>query len=240
MKTIVGALCLAASTLAASPLDPAGAKPPNTRHGVALTPPKEKIRVAFVVTAGANVIDFGGPWEVFSSTHLPDRGTTYREQNPFELFVVSDTSQPVVAGAPGNEMTLVPAYTFDTAPPPRLVVVGAQKGNAALLAWLKKVSPGADVTMSVCGGAFQLARAGLLDGQEATTHHDRFEDFKREFPRVALRRGVRFVENARVSTAGGLTSGIDLALRVVERYFGRGIAEATAVDLEYEGQGWKR
>ena len=59
-------------------------------------------------------------------------------------------------------------------------------------------------------------------------------------PRVALRRGVRFVENARVSTAGGLTSGIDLALRVVERYFGRGIAEATAADLEYEGQGWKR
>lgn len=213
---------------------------PNTKRGVPLVAPPGKIPVAFVVTAGANIIDFAGPWEVFSSTHLTERGATYKEQNPFELYVVSDSLLPVMAGAPGNNIQITPAYAFSNAPRPRVVVIGAQRGNPAVTAWLKEVSPSTDITASVCGGAFRLAEAGLLDGEEATTHHDRFDDFEKQYPKIRLRRGVRFVENEKVSTAGGLTSGIDLALRIVERYFGRSVAEATAKDLEYEGEGWKR
>jgi transcriptional regulator GlxA family with amidase domain len=94
--------------------------------------------------------------------------------------------------------------------------------------------------MSVCTGAFQLARAGLLEGKAATTHHDFYDAFARDFPAVHLKTGLRFVESApHIATAGGLTSGIDLALRTVERYFGRETAQRTADYMEYSGTGWQ-
>ncbi len=92
--------------------------------------------------------------------------------------------------------------------------------------------------MSVCTGAFQLGSAGLLAGKSATTHHDFFDQFARAFPEVTVKRGLRFVEEGRISTAGGLSSGIDLALRVVDRYFGRDVAQRTATYMEYQSKGW--
>jgi transcriptional regulator GlxA family with amidase domain len=83
-----------------------------------------------------------------------------------------------------------------------------------------------------------LAKAGLLDGKSATTHHDFLNQLEKNFPKVKVRRGVRFVEGEKISTAGGLSSGIDLALRVVERYFGRPAAEKTSAFMEYQGTGW--
>jgi transcriptional regulator GlxA family with amidase domain len=79
----------------------------------------------------------------------------------------------------------------------------------AKVEWLKKIAPDADIVMSVCTGAFLLARTGLLDGLSATTHHDFFDDFEREFPKLKLIRGRRFVDNGKFVTAGGLTSGVD-------------------------------
>ena len=105
--------------------------------------------------------------------------------------------------------------------------------------WLQSNSPKTDATLSVCTGAYQLGRAGLLDGLDATTHHDFYDDFAESFPKVRVQRGLRFVENEHIATAGGLTSGIDLALRVVERYFGRDTAQRTADYMEYTSEGWK-
>ena len=84
-----------------------------------------------------------------------------------------------------------------------------------------------------------LAKTGLLNGKSATTHHDANKDFANQFPKLHVMRGVRFVEEGNLATSGGLASGIDLALHVVERYFGRKVAEDTAYNLEYQGQGWK-
>jgi YHS domain-containing protein len=92
--------------------------------------------------------------------------------------------------------------------------------------------------MSVCTGAFVLAKTGLLSGKAATTYHGAFGRFAMAFPDIALKRGARFVENGNLATAGGLSSGIDLALRVVERYYGREVAQKTAYDMEYQGEGW--
>ena len=92
--------------------------------------------------------------------------------------------------------------------------------------------------MSVCTGAFVLASTGLLSGKSATTHHNAFGEFAMDFPDVQLRRGARFVEDGSVASSGGLTSGIDLALHVVERYYGREAAKRTADGMEYQGQGW--
>jgi len=92
--------------------------------------------------------------------------------------------------------------------------------------------------MSVCTGAFVLAKTGLLSGKAATTFHGAFVSFANQFPDIRLKRGARFVEDGNLATAGGLSSGIDLALRVVERYFGREVAQRTAYDMEYQGLGW--
>jgi len=135
-------------------------------------------------------------------------------------------------------LKLVPDYTFETAPAPKVVVVPAQRGSKALHAYLRKVVESTDILMSVCTGAFQLGHAGLLKGKSATTHHDFFDRFERQFPEVTLKRGLRFVEEERISTAGGLSSGIDLALRVVDRYFGRDVAQQTAGYMEYQSKGW--
>ena len=204
--------------------------------GNKLTPPeKGKIPVAFAISDGVTVIDFAGPWEVFQDVHVSERGKDMEEQMPFQLYTVSDKIEPLT-GSGG--LKLVPDYTFDTAPQPKVIVVPAQRGSSSLHAWLRKVSPATDVTMSVCTGAFQLGKAGLLSGKSATTHHDFFEQFEKSFPDVSLKRGLRFVENEKISTAGGLTSGIDLALRVVDRYFGRDVAQSTATYMEYQSKGW--
>ena len=201
-----------------------------------LTPPaKGKIPVAFTISEGVTVIDFAGPWEVFNDVHVTGRGQDMNDQMPFQLFTVSDRIEPIT-GEGG--LKLVPDYTFETAPQAKVVVVPAQRGSKEQHAWLRKVLPASDVMMSVCTGAFQLGRAGLLSGKSATTHHDFFEQFAKAFPDVNLKRGLRFVENDKISTAGGLSSGIDLALRVVERYFGRDVAQATATYMEYQGKGW--
>ena len=199
-------------------------------------PAKGKIGVAFVISQYATVIDFAGPWEVFQDVHVPARGEGHDEQMPFQLYTVSEKTEPLRATA---GLQLIPDYTFETAPAPRVVVIGAQAGKSkAMYDWLVKTSKTADVVMSVCTGAFHLARAGLLDGREATTHHDFTKRLAEEFPAVKVKRGLRFIEGERISTAGGLTSGIDLALRVVERYFGREAAQTTADYMEYQSTGW--
>ena len=195
-----------------------------------LTPPADgSIPVAFAISRGATMIDFAGPWEVFQDVVV--RGSF----DAFKLYTVSEKTEPIVASA---GMKIIPDYTFESAPAPKVVVIPAQAGSQALHAWLRKIVDSTDITMSVCTGAFQLGRAGLLSGKEATTHHDFFEQFAKAFPDVKLKRGLRFVEGPKISTAGGLTSGIDLALRVVERYFGRATAEQTASYMEYQSKGW--
>jgi transcriptional regulator GlxA family with amidase domain len=201
-----------------------------------LTPPaKGKIPVAFAISEGVTVIDFAGPWEVFQDVHVEKRGQEMDEQMPFELFTVSEKIEPLT-GSGG--LKLVPDYTFANAPAPKVVVVPAQRGSEALHEWLRKVTATSDVTMSVCTGAFQLAKAGLLAGKTATTHHDFIDRFAKTFRDVTVKRGLRFVEGEKISTAGGLSSGIDLALRVVDRYFGRDVAQATATYMEYQSKGW--
>ena len=198
-----------------------------------LTPPANgPIPVAFAMSRGATMIDFAGPWEVFQDVMI---GSGDNMRHPFRLYTVSDKTDAIEAS---GGMKIVPDHTFETAPTPKVVVIPAQAGSSALHAWLRKIVDTTDVTMSVCTGAFQLGRAGLLSGREATTHHDFFDQFARAFPDVKLKRGLRFVEGGKISTAGGLTSGIDLALRVVERYFGRETAEKTAFYMEYQSKGW--
>jgi putative intracellular protease/amidase/YHS domain-containing protein len=198
-----------------------------------LKPPKSgRIAVAYPLSRGVIDIDFMGPWAIFGSVMLPSGDMT----SPFHQYSVAETKAPLVTE---SGLTVVPDYTFETAPQPKVIVIPAEKAAEAMLQWIRKSSVGADLTMSVCVGAFVLARTGLLDGKSATTHHSSYKQFANEFPNIHVIRGVRFVEEGNLATSGGLASGMDLALHVVERYFGRKVTEDTAYNLEYQGQGWK-
>lgn len=201
-------------------------------RGAALSAPSVgAIPVAFLISEGAVVIDFCGPWEVFESAQVVGRGDA-----AFKVYTVAESTRPVSAS---GGLQIVPNYDFKTAPAPKLVVIPAQHGaGESALEWIRAVTRHTDLTMSICTGAYVLARTGLLDGRAATTHHSAYADFAMQFPKVRMVRGARFVETGNLATAGGLSSGIDLSLRVVERYFGRDAAAQTAYYMEYQGQGW--
>lgn len=196
-----------------------------------LHPPVGGVPVAFLLSDGAVMIDFAGPWEVFMDARAP--GST---QSAFTLFTVGESTKPIaVSGA-----TIVPQYTLVTAPKPKVVVVPAQSDpTPAIKQWLVNVASEADVVMSVCTGAFVLAQSGLLDGHSATTHHSAYTTLAMNYPNVTVKRGVRFVDNGSIATSAGLSAGIDLALHVVARYYGTEAARQTAYDMEYTGTDWR-
>jgi transcriptional regulator GlxA family with amidase domain len=205
-----------------------------------LTPPADgTIPVAFAISENVQVIDFTGPWEVFQDVMLKgghsDEGMDHHM--PFQLFTVSETLETVTAT---GGLKIVPDYTFANAPAPKIVVVPAQSGSKALHEWLKKLAASAntDLVTSVCTGAFQLAAAGLLSGKSATTHHLAQNGLKSQYPDIDVKSGLRFVETGRIDTAGGLTSGVDMALRIVDRYYGRTVAKQTAEYMEYQSTSW--
>jgi putative intracellular protease/amidase/YHS domain-containing protein len=218
----------------AAPIETTGSPGDNKQPGKAnsLKPPAQgSIPVAFLISEGAVIIDFCGPWEVFQDVMIPGR-----EDHPFRLYTVAETTAPIRAS---GGMKILPDYTLENVPAPKVIVIPAQsEPSAAVLEWIRKATKNTDVTMSVCTGAFVLAKTGLLSGKSATTFHGAFGNFAMQFPDIHLKRGARFVEDGNLASAGGLSSGIDLALRVVERYYGRDVAQKTAYNMEYQGQGW--
>ncbi|HEX4300110.1 MAG TPA: DJ-1/PfpI family protein [Gammaproteobacteria bacterium] len=207
-----------------------------------LTPPKHgTIKVAFVMSEGATVIDFAGPWEVFNNVMLDGHGDDMDASMPFELYTVGPSTAPIhTSGSHHLGMTITPDYSFADAPTPDIVVIGAQSGGPGLSEWLQKVHAQDRIIMSVCTGAFRVAKAGLFDGLPATTHHAFFDQFSNQFPKVKLVESVRYVQaSPTLFSAGGLTSGVDLALHVVDEYYGEAVAQKTADYMEYQSTGWK-
>jgi transcriptional regulator GlxA family with amidase domain len=216
-----------------SPVNQDGGASGQTLAVKPLTPPKEGvIPVAFVISDGAVVIDFCGPWEVFQDTNKP--GT---RESLFELYTVAETMKPIRAT---GGLQIVPDYTFESAPTPKLAVIPAQRGQTpSMLDYIRRITKTTDLTMSICTGMKVLANTGLLSGRAATTHHNAYAAFAVRYPDIQMKQGARFVEDGNLASSGGLSSGIDLALHVVERYFGREVATATAYQMEYQGEGWK-
>jgi transcriptional regulator GlxA family with amidase domain len=204
-------------------------------------PADKTIRVLFMINRGTDVMDVAGSWEVFDTVMITPDGKPTDDPNnavfPFKQFIVADTKPPIRLD---GGMSVTPDYAFEDAPPANLVVIPAQvTGSETKLAWIRKMARSSDVTFSVCMGAHVLAEAGLLDRQEATTHHLAEPFFVKKYPNVKWRSGVRYIEEGRVSTAAGVVSGIDLALHIVEQYFGRDVAQHTTEQMEYHGDYWK-
>jgi transcriptional regulator GlxA family with amidase domain len=214
--------------VAAAPLATAAASAAPSLHVTRNVP----LNVAFVIGEGANVMDHAGPWEVFQDAMV---GVPGWDRAPFSLYTISDATAPLTAT---GGLRIVPEYAFDDrdVPHPDVIVMGAQgQHTERKIAWIREAGRSASVVMSVCTGAFLLAQTGLLDGLVATTHHEYLDDFAKRFPNVRLDRSARYVENdgGKYCCAGGITSGIELALRVVQRAFGDRAPAETAYYMEY-------
>jgi putative intracellular protease/amidase len=206
-----------------------------------LVPPAHgKIPVAFIIGRGAETIDFVGPWEVFQFAVLPSRGggmgASMEDMQAFQLYTVSDSPKPVrVTGG----MQIIPDYTYADAPEPKVVVVPAMTVSPGMLDWIRKVTKRSDVVMSVCLGAYHLAEAGVLSGKQATTNDGAYADIQKKYPDVHFLLNKRWVQSDPVIyTSGATGAGIDLALHIVELYFGREVATRTARFMNYPGQDW--
>lgn len=191
--------------------------------------------LAILIFDDVEVLDFAGPFEVFAVSRDHHDGET----ELFNVYTVAEHSAPVIAR---NGLSVNPATTIDTCPPPDILLVPGGRGtrtamhNPALLDWIRRSEPAAELVLSVCTGAFLLARVGLLDGLAATTYHTAFDQLAELAPTCAVKRGVRWVDNGRVITSAGVSAGIDMALHVVRRLHGSEQARWTADHMEYNWQ----
>ena len=189
-------------------------------------------RTAILLFDDVEVLDFAGPFEVFSVTGRR------RKLEPFDVYTVAERLAPVTAR---NGLSVNPRYAFADCPPPEILVVPGGFGtrremkNPMMLEWIAHVAPACTLVLSVCTGALVLGAAGLLDGHEATTHVLAFDELRAVAPRAHVREGQRIVGDGQLVMSAGVSAGIDLSLHVVARLLGVEVARETARYMEYEG-----
>jgi transcriptional regulator GlxA family with amidase domain len=196
-----------------------------------------RIQVGIFLFPGVEVLDFAGPYEVFSRTRLTP-GTESRrseESAPFRVFTVAANANPVVAT---GGLRVIPDFEFTSAPPIDLLVVPGGFGTRALLedpttlAWVRQTAAAAQRVTSVCTGSLVLARAGLLSGRRATTHWGALDLLAKMDPTIRVEADLRVVDDG-VVTSAGVSAGIDMALSLVEAMYGRPVADETAKYIEF-------
>src|SRR5690349_10716046 len=185
-----------------------------------------QVTVAIVLFDGVQIIDYSGPWEVFG-------------QAGFKVFTVADTTEPLTTRF---DQKVTADYTFDNSPDADIILLPGGRGttkaaeNPRAIRWIQDKAKNARYVMSVCTGAFLLARTGLLDGLSATTFHSAIPSLEKAAPKTKVVYDQRYVDNGKVITTAGLSSGIDGALHLVELIQGKGNAQAVAPAMEYP---WK-
>lgn len=194
-----------------------------------------RTQVGIVIFPDVEVLDFCGPFEVFSVTRLDDarrRETT----SPFEVRLVAETRDVVVAT---GGLKVLPDCTLAECPPLDVLVVPGGWGTRRLLEhrplldWVAARGGAVSTLTSVCTGALLLGRAGLLDGRRATTHWRSLDLLREVAPRSVVEDALHVVEDGHVVTSAGISAGIDMALTVVARLCGERIARETARQMEY-------
>lgn len=188
--------------------------------------------VAILIFDAVEVLDFAGPFEIFSVAGGRDTAPA-----PFNTYTVAQTAAPITAR---NGLVVTPHHPIDACPPPDIVLIpggfGARDAmkNPVLLDWVARTHASSELTLSVCTGSLILGAAGLLDELNSTTHHGAYDLLESVAPQTSVIRGVRFVDNGKVVTSAGVQAGMDMALHVVARLLGLAAAEETARYIEYD------
>jgi transcriptional regulator GlxA family with amidase domain len=187
--------------------------------------------IALLLFDEVEVLDFAGPFEVFSVTD------ELADHQAFRVLTVGVKPGPVRAR---NGLRVLPEATLESCPAAEILIVPGGFGTRALLRepavidWVRTRALAAEQTLSVCTGALVLAQAGLLDGLRVTTHHELLADLARLAPKATVDPSQRFHDNGRILTAAGISAGIDCSLHLVARLRGEDAARRTAAYMEYQ------
>ncbi|MGG2054460.1 DJ-1/PfpI family protein [Lysinibacillus pakistanensis] len=193
---------------------------------------KRQWRVGIFLFDDVEVLDFAGPFEVFSVTEIEN------DQQPFVVETVSEKGNLVIAT---NGLKIQPDYSFDNVPRFDILILPGGLGareremyNDNVINWITNQIKTVQLMTSVCTGALLLAKAGLLNGKMATTHWASLERLEIEFPQVEVQREVKFVDEGNIITSGGISAGINMSFHIVKRLLGSEVAQNTAKIMEYE------
>ncbi|OOZ81474.1 AraC family transcriptional regulator [Bacillus cereus] len=177
------------------------------------------------------VLDFAGPFEVFSITKV-------HEEKPFTVYTVSQNGEMITAR---NGLKVKPDYSIKDLPPVDILIIPGGKGarenevkNDIVINWVRQQMKEVKLMTSVCTGALLLAKAGLLEGLKATTHWASIQTFKKDFPNVEVMENVKFVDEGHIITSAGISAGINMSFHIVKNLLGVEIAEETAKNMEYD------
>ena len=182
------------------------------------------------------VLDFAGPFEVFSTAARVKKRLEPGAPAAFQVFTLAESLRPIQAR---GGLVVQPRFEISDHPALELLlipggIVTAELQREAVIGWIRRISQSAQVTASVCTGAFLLGKAGLLHGQSATTHWEDIADLRLMFPEIDVRSERRWVEAGRVITSAGISAGFDMSLHLVRRLEGQELAVRTARQMEYD------
>jgi transcriptional regulator GlxA family with amidase domain len=185
------------------------------------------------------VLDLGGPFEVFSTASRMKPRLSPGSDRPFEVFTIADRPRSVRARGglivqPNFDLANHPAV--DVLVIPGGVVTGELKRDE-IIAWIARTAARATITASVCTGAFLLARAGLLRGRMITTHWEDIDDFRAMFPDIPVQGDKRWMDHGSIVTSAGISAGLDMSLHLVARLESEALAIRTARQMDYD---WRR
>lgn len=196
--------------------------------------------VGIFVFNDVEVLDFAGPYEVFTTASRVFQREQPAGSDPFTVFTIGKTQgkiQDTVRARAG--LKIFPDYRLEAHPEIDLLlipggVVTAELTDPEVIRWIADTASHASLTASICTGAFLLAKAGLLDGRSATTHWEDIADLRSMFPSVHVLEGRRWVDEGHIVTSAGISAGIDMSLHLVERIINRRLAEQTARQMEFD------
>lgn len=189
------------------------------------------INVGIYIYTDAEVLDFSGPFEVFSTaSRLSD------PKNIFTVFLVAEKVHPVIAR---GGFSVNPQYSIVDHPDIDVLLVAGgvhseELKKSAVINWISSIEKSAQLVSSVCTGAFLLAAAGLLSGRKVTTHWEDIDDLKQSYADMVVIKSQRWVDAGKIVTSGGISAGIDMSLHLVARLASLTLAEKTARQMEYE------
>jgi transcriptional regulator GlxA family with amidase domain len=189
------------------------------------------MNVGIYIYDDAEVLDFSGPFEVFSvaSRFLGD-------SEKFNVFLISEKSPTVTAR--GN-YKINSHYTFENVPQTDvLIIVGGvhteEVKKTAVIDWIKEQSKNTKIVASVCTGAFLLAEAKIITNHTVTTHWEDIPDLRKDYPTLNVVEDVRWADEGNIITSAGISAGIDMSLHLISRIKGLDLANKTAKQMQFD------
>ena len=194
------------------------------------------INVGIYLYSDVEVLDFAGPFEVFSTASRVKARLDPDSDAFFNVFTIGETMAAIHAR---GGLQVVPKYAISEHPSIQMLIIPggiatAEMEKAHVVEWIAACSGKTDITASVCTGAFLLAKAGLLSAKRATTHWEDIQYLRTMFPDIDVRRNVRWIDEGHVVTSAGISAGIGMSLHLVSRLATEDLAVRTARQMEFD------